>query len=245
MLLCISRSQQLLVPGPTGPVSPVEDTGSEGSARVESPAGSKTIKRPFWALNGPIRDRLDRPRTQKLKSGPANVYTPPAPRPLLRLAEVKCIVGHCWQSPWRRAHLHGGMWARRRGQTGSGLWYRHRRVGSSRSRWLFPREHGDFAGLGQPPHDLGFVVGIVDPGLPEFSGVAVLLPVVVPVPTAVRPKAKDVDLEDSRGPVRNRYQEPVPGTSTRNQYQEPVPGPRLTSSQTCRAKNSTSMPVDG
>lgn len=76
----------------------------------------------------------------------------------------------------------------------------HRRVRSSRGRWLLPREHGDLAGLGQPLDDLGFVVRVVDAGLPEFSRVAVLLPVVVPVPTAVRPKAEDIDLEDSSGP---------------------------------------------
>lgn len=85
------------------------------------------------------------------------------------------------------------------------------------SRWLFPREHGDFAGLGQPLDDLGFIVRIVDPGLPELSRVAVLLPVVVPVSTAVRPKAEDIDLEDSTGPLE-------PGTRTRNQPQEPAPG---------------------
>lgn len=38
----------------------------------------------------------------------------------------------------------------------------------------------------------------MDAGLPEFPRVAVLLPVVVPVSTAVGPKAKDIDLEDSR-----------------------------------------------
>lgn len=65
---------------------------------------------------------------------------------------------------------------------------------------LLPGEDGDLAGLGQPLDYLGLVVGVVDPGLPEFSRVAVLLPVVVPVSTAVGPKAKDVDLEDSRAP---------------------------------------------
>lgn len=70
---------------------------------------------------------------------------------------------------------------------------------------LFSWEYGDFSGLGQPLNDLGLVVCVVDAGLPELSGVAVLLPVVVPVPTAVRPEAEDVDLEDTRpsySPVR-------------------------------------------
>lgn len=60
--------------------------------------------------------------------------------------------------------------------------------------WLFPREYGDFAGLGEPLNDLSFEVGIVDPGFPELSGVAVLLPVVVPVSPAVRPKTKHIHL---------------------------------------------------
>lgn len=63
--------------------------------------------------------------------------------------------------------------------------------------WLFPREYSDFASLGQPLDDLGFIVGVMDTGLPELSGVAVLLPVVVPVSPAVRSKTKDIHLEES------------------------------------------------
>lgn len=37
--------------------------------------------------------------------------------------------------------------------------------------------------------------------LPELSGVAVLLPVVVPVPPAIGPKTKDIDLEKRRDVV--------------------------------------------
>lgn len=60
--------------------------------------------------------------------------------------------------------------------------------------WLFPGEYSDFAGLSQSLDDLGFIVGIMDAGLPELAGVAVLLPVVVPVPAAVSPKTKHVHL---------------------------------------------------
>lgn len=63
---------------------------------------------------------------------------------------------------------------------------------------LFPREYSDFASLGQPLDDLGFVVSVVDAGLPELSGVAVLLPVVVPVSPAVRPETKHINLEESQ-----------------------------------------------
>ena len=62
--------------------------------------------------------------------------------------------------------------------------------------WLFPREYSDFASLGQPLNDLGFIVSIMDAGLPELSGVAVLLPVVVPVSPTVRPKTEDVHLDE-------------------------------------------------
>lgn len=60
--------------------------------------------------------------------------------------------------------------------------------------WLFSRKDCDFASFGQPLNDLGFVVCVVDAGLPEFSGVAVLLPVVVPVSTAVCTETKHVHL---------------------------------------------------
>lgn len=40
--------------------------------------------------------------------------------------------------------------------------------------------------------------------LPELSGIAVLLPVVVPVPPAIGPKTKDIDLEKRRDVV-NAY----------------------------------------
>lgn len=99
--------------------------------------------------------------------------------------------------------------------------------------WLIPWEDGDLSGPGQLLDDLGLVVGVVDAGLPELSGVAVLLPVVVPVPTAVGPEAKDVDLKDST--ANQKAAGGVVG----------VAGQRLTWSHTCRAKNSTSMPVDG
>ena len=69
--------------------------------------------------------------------------------------------------------------------------------------WLFPREDGDFASLGQLLNDLRFKVSIVDAGLPELSGVAVLLPVMVPVSSAVRPKSKHIDLEESKFEVTN------------------------------------------
>lgn len=62
--------------------------------------------------------------------------------------------------------------------------------------WLFPREYSDFAGLGQPLNDLGFIVSIMDASLPELSGVAVLFPVVVPVSPAVCPETKHIHLEE-------------------------------------------------
>lgn len=101
----------------------------------------------------------------------------------------------------------------------------------------FSREHCDLRGLGQLLDDLGFVVSVVDPGLPEFSGVAVLLPVVVPVSSAVSPETEHVDL-------RGRRREDQTGTLSKNSTKNLVPG-GLTSSQTCRAKNRTSMPVEG
>lgn len=64
--------------------------------------------------------------------------------------------------------------------------------------WLFSREYSDFASLGQPLDDLGFVVCVVDAGLPELSGVTVLLPVVVPVSPAVCPETKHIHLEESQ-----------------------------------------------
>lgn len=64
--------------------------------------------------------------------------------------------------------------------------------------WLFPREYSDFASLSQPLDDLSFVVCVVDAGLPELPGVAVLLPVVVPVSPAVRPEAKHIHLQESQ-----------------------------------------------
>lgn len=103
---------------------------------------------------------------------------------------------------------------------------------SPRRLRLLPGEDGDLAGLGQPLDDLGLVVGVVHAGLPELARVAVLLPVVVPVPAAVGAEAKDVDLEDGRA-----RQKPV--------WAGPGRGRGLTSSHTCRAKKSTSMPVEG
>lgn len=61
----------------------------------------------------------------------------------------------------------------------------------------FPREYCDFSGLGQLLNDLSFIICIVDAGLPELPRVAVLLPVVVPVSSAVRPEAKHVHLKGS------------------------------------------------
>lgn len=70
-------------------------------------------------------------------------------------------------------------------------------------RCLFPGEYSDFASLRQPLDDLGFIVGIVDAGLPELSGVAVLLPVVVPVSSTVCPESKHIHLEESRRVVQH------------------------------------------
>lgn len=70
-------------------------------------------------------------------------------------------------------------------------------------RCLFPGEYSDFASLCQPLDDLGFIVGIVDAGLPELSGVAVLLPVVVPVSSTVCPESKHIHLEESRRVVQH------------------------------------------
>lgn len=101
--------------------------------------------------------------------------------------------------------------------------------------WLFPREYCDLSGLGQPLDDLGFVVCVVNAGLPELSGVAVLLPVVVPVSSTVCAETEDVDLEGER--------EGRLGRQTARCDRDVACG--LTSSQTCRAKKSTSMPVEG
>ncbi|TNN71123.1 Alanine--tRNA ligase, cytoplasmic [Liparis tanakae] len=62
----------------------------------------------------------------------------------------------------------------------------------------FSREYSDLASLGQVLDDLGFVVGVVDAGLPELSGVAVLFPVVVPIPPAVCPETKHIHLRESQ-----------------------------------------------
>lgn len=64
--------------------------------------------------------------------------------------------------------------------------------------WLFPRKYSDFASLGQKLDNVGFIVCVVDTGLPELSWVAVLLPVVVPVSTAVCSKTKHIYLEENR-----------------------------------------------
>lgn len=101
---------------------------------------------------------------------------------------------------WLRPRPRGQSWSAGSGgslRKGAGL---HRQLPQAPGRvlWLLPREDGDLSSLGQLLDHLGLVVRVVDAGLPELSGVAVLLPVVVPVPTAVGPEAKDVDLEDSR-----------------------------------------------
>lgn len=61
---------------------------------------------------------------------------------------------------------------------------------------LFPRKYSDFASLGQLLDDLGLIVRVMDAGLPELSGIAVLLPVVVPVSPTVCPKTKDIHLRE-------------------------------------------------
>lgn len=62
---------------------------------------------------------------------------------------------------------------------------------------LFPREYSDFASLGQPFNDLGFIVCIMDASLSELSRIAILLPVVMPVSPAVRPKTEHIHLKES------------------------------------------------
>lgn len=63
----------------------------------------------------------------------------------------------------------------------------------------FPRKHCDFPGFGQILNDLRFEVCVVNAGLPELPRVAVLLPVVVPVSSAVCSKAEHINLEERRG----------------------------------------------
>lgn len=65
----------------------------------------------------------------------------------------------------------------------------------------FPRKHCDFPGFGQILNDLRFVVCVVNAGLPELPRVAVLLPVVVPVSSAVCSKAEHINLKE-RSSVR-------------------------------------------
>lgn len=52
----------------------------------------------------------------------------------------------------------------------------------------------DLAGFGQHVDDVCLEVSVVHPRLPELPGVAVVLPVVVPVPPAVSTEPKDVHL---------------------------------------------------
>lgn len=52
----------------------------------------------------------------------------------------------------------------------------------------------DLAGFGQHVNDVGFEVGIMYACLPELARVPVVLPVVVPVATAVRPEPIHVHL---------------------------------------------------
>lgn len=52
----------------------------------------------------------------------------------------------------------------------------------------------DLAGLGQQVNDVGFEVGIVHARLPEFTRIPVVLPVVVPIASAVSPKSIHVHL---------------------------------------------------
>ena len=61
----------------------------------------------------------------------------------------------------------------------------------------FSREYCDFSSLGQLLNDLSLEICIMDAGLPELPGIAVLLPVVVPVSSAVRPEAKHIHLKGS------------------------------------------------
>ena len=73
-----------------------------------------------------------------------------------------------------------------------------------------PREHGDLAGLNQVLDDLGLIVGVMDPRLPELSRVAVLLPIVVPVSPAVSAKPKHIHLRcqiihRNHCPVHNQH----------------------------------------
>lgn len=52
----------------------------------------------------------------------------------------------------------------------------------------------DLAGLGQHVNDVGFEVGIMHACLPELARIPVVLPVVVPVATAVGPEPIHVHL---------------------------------------------------
>lgn len=57
-----------------------------------------------------------------------------------------------------------------------------------------PRKDGDLASLGQRVNDLSLIVSIMDPRLTELSGITVLLPVVMPISSAVCAKAEYIHL---------------------------------------------------
>lgn len=74
-------------------------------------------------------------------------------------------------------------------------------------RLSLPRKDGDLASFGQALYDLGFVICVMDTCFTELSRVAVLLPVVVPVPPAVCPKPEYIHLDQNRKQVKsNRLQ---------------------------------------
>lgn len=79
---------------------------------------------------------------------------------------------------------------------------RGRLVGWSIDQWLLPstllslsRKNCDLASFGQVLYDLSLIICIMNTCFTELSRVAVLFPVVVPVPPAVCTKAKYIHLD--------------------------------------------------
>lgn len=65
-------------------------------------------------------------------------------------------------------------------------------------RLSLPRKDSDLASFGQALYYLGLVICVMYTCFSELSRVAVLLPIVVPIPPAVCPEAEYIHLEQNR-----------------------------------------------